>query len=62
MLQTYHQPLDLGAEGFITSALSLTLEHSTHVHHLPFYLFPLNRKETKFELISSFKCYKTIEN
>ena len=41
MLQNY-PPLNLTAEALISSPLSLTLEPSTHDHHLPFYLFPLN--------------------
>ena len=43
-------PWALRAEGLISSPLSLTLEPSTHDHHLPFYLFPLNQKETNVEL------------
>ena len=33
------------AETLIISPLPLTLEPSAHDHHLPFYLFPLNKKE-----------------
>ena len=35
-------PWTFRGEGLISSPLSLTLEPSTHDHHLPFYLFPLN--------------------
>ena len=35
MLQNYPPPLNLRAEAFISSPLSLTLEPSTHDHYLP---------------------------
>ena len=41
LLQNYPHPL-----GLITSPLPLTLEPPEHDHHLPFYFFPLNKKET----------------
>ena len=34
------------AEALITSPLPLTLEPPAHDYHLPFYFFPLNKKET----------------
>ena len=47
----------LRAKGLIFTPLLLTLEPSTHDHHLPFYLFPLNPFKLKgninFELIWS---------
>ena len=41
-------PRALRAEALITSPLSLTLEPSIPAHHLPFYIFPLNEKDTSF--------------
>ena len=40
------------ADGLVISPLLLTLEPSTHNHHLPFYIFPLNPLKLK-EIINS---------
>ena len=48
-LQHYLHPLNLRGRGLISSPLSLTLEPSTHGHHLPSSFspqIPLNEKET----------------
>ena len=63
LLQNYPHSLSLRGRGPYHFPLPLTLEPPEHDYHLPFYFFPLNKKEnTELDLIWSLKCYITIEN
>ena len=57
MLQNYLPPLRLKAEALISSPLPLTLEPSTHDHHLLFNLFSLNPLNKKVNIIQYVKYF-----